>query len=153
MDLGNRVDALTDIVKELADGFQELTERPPASRAPWWPDLDEPDRLDAWRSLVDWLRDSLVIHQPQFSTTLRPCWSMHPDVVDELSALHATWRAAYKNPQASPAAASEWLDRWVPGARRRIEAALGECKRKRDHESPSTGLPGASSMPTWRSER
>ena len=58
-----------------------------------------------------------------------PCWYLHPDAVDELSALYGVWKAAFTGSDASAARVAEWRDRWLPGARARLKAILGNCTK------------------------
>ncbi|MGY2876384.1 hypothetical protein ACVW00_003574 [Marmoricola sp. URHA0025 HA25] len=50
-----------------------------------------------------------------------PCWSNHPEIVEELTALWLAWQAAYEEPDPSLTAAADWHDRWLPGVLHRIE--------------------------------
>jgi hypothetical protein len=141
-----RLDQLATVVAELADKLHEARSR---RRAPWWPFLTPEERAAGWGQLIDWLRHTLLPRQPGFAEALEPghagpdataCWYRHPDVVDDLTALYALWRAAYVEPSASAANAAEWLDRWVPATRRRVTEALKGCTR--NHYVEPGELPG-----------
>jgi hypothetical protein len=71
---------------------------------------------------------------------LGACWYQHRDVLDELTALRATWYAAYRDPAAPATAAMEWHDRWLPGAMRRCRAAIRArgCKARHEKAAPAT---------------
>jgi hypothetical protein len=133
--LTERVDQLAAAVADLAEKLRESRSR---RRVPWWPLLSPEERAEKWAQLLDWLRHTLLPRQPGFGVALEPghagpeakaCWYRHPDVVDDLAALWALWRAAYVEPSASAAGAAEWLDRWVPATRRRVTEALKGCTR------------------------
>lgn len=144
MAVDTRLDELTGVVSELATGLNTLaqgtSDQPGRVRPRWWSDLEEHQRGEQWQSLVEWLQQDLLPHQPEFARTLRACWSRHLGVIDELTALYTSWLAAYRDPRALPAAASEWLDRWAPGAHRRIQTVMTECKR--EHVEPKIILQG-----------
>ena len=130
-----RIEALADAVDALAQavmpgGAADVDDA--AVSVPWWPDLDADARAEAWAELIGWLNDALLPRHSDLGRTLTPCWVLHPSVIDELAMLHATWHNAYQGRHSSPSAVGEWLDRWLPNARRRIETELKECQR-RDH--------------------
>jgi hypothetical protein len=135
-DLENRFDDLTTLVGELAG-------RPAAEargeRAIWWPDVPAgPERTAALRLLRAWVDDVLRGHHPRLvQDNLQACWYRHEDVLDELTALHAAWHAAYRGTAAPATAAIEWHDRWLPGCLARCKAAITARPCDQDgHQSP-----------------
>jgi hypothetical protein len=120
-------------VEELAAGVGQLTAPaatggdPPA--VPWWPLLSDDERASQWSELATWLKETIPQHLPGIAQALTKCWLDHPNVIDELTMLHATWKTAYATPGARPSEAAAWLDRWAPGVERRIQAALKECRQ------------------------
>ncbi|WP_018348524.1 DUF4913 domain-containing protein [Longispora albida] len=82
--------------------------------------------------------------------TLPPCWYRHPDTVEELLALHAAWRAAYRNPSARPGAGAEWHDRLdrVLGRLLGAESRLRRCLQQGEHRPRpvSVAPPGADTI-------
>jgi uncharacterized coiled-coil protein SlyX len=122
-ELNSRLDDLTTLVGELA-GRQAAEAR--GERAIWWPDLSAgPERTAALRLLGAWVDDVLRGHHPELvNDSLQPCWDRHEDVLDELTALHAAWHAAYRGKAAPATAAIEWHDRWLPGCLARCKVAL-----------------------------
>ena len=62
-------------------------------------------------------------------------------MLDELTALHAAWHAAYRGKAAPATAAIEWHDRWLPGCMARCKAALKArpCDRDGHQSPPGTG--------------
>jgi hypothetical protein len=122
-ELNSRLDDLTTLVGERA-GRQAAEAR--GERAIWWPDVPAgPERTAALRLLGAWVDDVLRGHHPELvNDCLQPCWDRHEDVLDELTALHAAWHAAYRGKAAPATAAIEWHDRWLPGCLARCKAAL-----------------------------
>lgn len=116
-------------------------------RAPWWPDLNIVDAEVAWHALGRWVDEQLLPRQPRYAPDFRPCWRLHPDVVDELSALYAAWWDAYQRPRRDPTAAINFLDRWLGPAMRRIQESFEGCTRGRNSaHNPSTGI---ADVPQW----
>lgn len=125
---------LTEDINNLAAGLAAVDFRPPC-----WVDLTQEEAREAWRALYEWLRDVLFARYPIKEEQLPPCWYLHPAAVEELSWLHTAWCAAYRNPNASPTAAGEWHDRWMPGVLRRIADEWADCgKRGGQHEEWNT---------------
>jgi hypothetical protein len=122
-ELNSRLDDLTTLAGERA-GRQAAGAR--GERAIWWPDVPAgPERTAALRLLRAWVDDVLRGHHPGLaSDSLQPCWDRHQDVLDELTALHAAWHAAYRGTAAPATAAIEWHDRWLPGCLARCKAAI-----------------------------
>lgn len=63
-------------------------------------------RLDRW---VGWLRGRYPLAEQ-----LPGCWWRHSELVEELTALHVAWRAAYSDPTASLTAPIEWHQHYLP---------------------------------------
>jgi hypothetical protein len=55
------------------------------------------DQLDAWTA---WLR-----HRYPLARKIPDCWSLHPELIEELSAPCLAWQGAYQQPNAPLAAA------------------------------------------------
>ena len=109
--------------------------------ASWWPDLTTGDhRAEALDSLAVWVDEVLRARHPEMYNQLGACWYLHPDILDELTALRAAWYAAYRDPGAPATAAIEWHDRWLPGVMRRCRAAIRArgCKGRHEKEAPVT---------------
>ena len=64
-------------------------------------------------------------------TRSKACWRNHPSAVWELSTLRAEWERIYNRPSPLLAAALTWLDRWLPGAMRRVAAVTKDCTAER----------------------
>lgn len=112
-------------------------------RVVWWPDLDADEAETAWAALAAWVADVLVERYPEAARVLYACWHQHPEAVDQVTALHATWRAAYQDPTAPPVDAATWQDRWLPALLGHIRSALRSCERSGHVEPP----PGRSDGP------
>jgi hypothetical protein len=114
-----------------------------------WTSLTAEEATDAWRRLAEWVDSVLLPRTPGFfkgrrgagaglgSPVWAPCWVMHPDVVDDVTMLYATWHHAYHDAEAIPTRAAEWRDRWLPGALGRIADALKDC-HKGGHRNPES---------------
>src|ERR1700761_2201049 len=114
---------------------------PDRGAASWWPDLSvQEERAEALHSLGTWVDEVLRARHPEMYNQLGACWYLHPDILDELTALRAAWVAAYRDPAAPATAAIEWHDRWLPGAMRRCRAAIRArgCKGRHEKVAPTT---------------
>jgi uncharacterized protein YoxC len=134
--LGTRLDDLTTLVREPAERQAAQTR---GERAIWWPDLPAgQERAAAQRLLRAWVDEVLRGHHPELAQdSLQACWYRHDDVLDELTALHAAWHAAYRGKAAPATAAIEWHDRWLPGCMARCKAAIKARPCDTDgHQSP-----------------
>ena len=149
MTVQRRLDDLAETVSEVDTLRAEVaavaeaagTTAPERGPAFWWPDLARADgRAEALESLATWVDEVLRTRHPEMYNQLGACWYLHPDILDELTALQAAWQAAYRDPAAPATAAIEWHDRWLPGAMRRCRAAIRArgCKGRHEKETPAT---------------
>lgn len=145
-----RIDALALIANELAGAMAATTKAgaEASARVPRWPDLDKDERAQRWDELLEWLNNVLLPRRSDLGRALSPCWYQHPEVVDELTMLYATWHSAYRNPRSTPTAVAEWLDRWFPNSRRRIDAELKECRRRQHVAKPDQNSNVSTRSPT-----
>jgi len=135
-ELSSRLDDLTTLVGELAERRAAETR---GERAIWWPDVPAgQERTAALRLLRAWVDEVLRGHHPELAQdSLQACWYRHEDVLDELTALHAAWHAAYRGKTAPATAAIEWHHRWLPGCMARCKAAIKARPCDQDgHQSP-----------------
>lgn len=65
---------------------------------------------------MGWLRGRYPL-----ANKIPPCWSEHPEIVEELTALWLAWEQAYRQRDAPLTAAADWHDRWLPGVLHRLE--------------------------------
>ena len=128
--LGVKVDALAAAVADVAHAPQR------GAGPVWcWPDLDADAAQQAWTTLTTWMREYLLDRYPLARRAVYPCWYRHPEAVDALSALFATWQTAYHDASADSDRAASWLERWLPAALRQLNEALHSCTRK-EHTVP-----------------
>ena len=120
---------LDDLAHQSTDTFVGLVERiegietdagsgsPPTA---WcWRDLGPRAAEELWVQLtgwVDWVRSRYPL-----ARKIPACWTDHPEIVEEATALWLAWQAAYQDNKASLTAAADWHDRWLPGFLHRLE--------------------------------
>ncbi len=110
--------------------------------APWtWRHLSERQAAALWRELADWL--TWLHSRYPLVDTIPACWWRHPEIVEELTAAHAAWKAAYQSPGASPYAPGEWHDRWLPGLEHRLANRWKTGRCAEQHQNRSTAAYGA----------
>ncbi len=122
------INALFDDVRDLADAVaglaDQLGNRGPDESArgttPWcWRDLSTEAAEALWTGLTEWV--AWFRSRYPVAEQLPACWAQHPELVEELTALHAVWKAAYRDPDAHPTAPAEFHDRWLPGVLVRVK--------------------------------
>jgi len=88
--------------------------------APWtWRELDADGALATWTALsafVDWL-----VGRYDLADTIPRCWYRHGAFTEELTALWASWTAAYLDAEAAPDAPILWHERFA-ACRERLAA-------------------------------
>lgn len=146
-DLAERLEELAERVAEISDLQQQAMEAGSGKGPVWdWTSMTADQAADAWHQLTVWVEQVLLPRNPSLlaSTVLdrglggewAPCWYLHPDAVDEVSALYGTWRAAFTGADASAARVAEWRDRWLPGTRARLKTILAACNKASGHRAP-----------------
>ena len=145
-------------LNRLSDQVRQLTEQlshpPPATTQdaadaldgdkpmPWnWRHLPERQAAALCRELADWL--TWLHSRYPLAETIPACWWRHPEIVEELTAAHAAWKAAYTSPGASPYAPGEWHDRWLPGLEHRLATRWKTGRCTEHHQDRSTAAYGA----------
>jgi hypothetical protein len=131
------VAAVAQVGAEAAAAQAPVTAAQAPGTAAWLPDLATgDDRSRALQNLGAWVDEVLRVRHPEMYDRLGACWFLHPDVLDEMTALRAAWFAAYRDPAAPATAAIEWHDRWLPGAMRRCRTAIRRrgCKGRHERE-------------------
>ena len=93
---------------------------------------------------VDWIR-----HRYPLARRIPQCWTEHPEVVEELTALWLAWQAAYVEVDAPLTAAAEWHDRWLPGVLFRLEhgAMALDCRQHHQERPAALYMPSEVSAP------
>jgi hypothetical protein len=127
--LPGRVEQLAGLVAELAE-TAAADGLPDAARPPSWLDLPadaEPaEAAGLLDQLVEWMR-GIFLRYTDAGRALPDCWLWHPDLVEELLWLRATWWAAYRADSGTVQLAADWHDRHRPGVVRRIRDYAGTC--------------------------
>lgn len=140
-ELRHEVSKLQNGVRDVAEPADESAKRPEAQGAVWWPDFPAgQERAEALQRLGRWVDEVLRARHPEAYNELGTCWFLHPDILDELTALQAAWFAAYRDKASPGTAAIEWHDRWLPGAVARCRAAINArgCKGRHEKEPRAT---------------
>jgi len=101
------------------------------TRWPWFVlgDIEDDATFPVW---VAWLGSHYVIPETGKSIVY-DCWAKHDAVVAELATLWQVWRAAFVDPKASPDAAQNWHDRWLPGFMQRRDTWFHKDCRNGTH--------------------
>lgn len=126
-------------VSEITESVKKLTERPKASEPDEWNSKHLPgpaagELLDKVRDWVDWYNSRYGTAE---SIRIRPCWYMHPPVVEEITALWVAWRAAYYGHNKPDTAATYWHSAYLwPTIKRIHTEPWGMPKCIAGHEHP-----------------
>jgi hypothetical protein len=140
-DLDKRLDALAEQIRQIAE-LQEETAGGNKTGPVWnWASLSGPKAAQAWQELVGWIDAVLLPRNPSLYTlasgaperSWAPCWYLHPDALDELSALYGVWKLAFTGSTKGAARVAEWRDRWLPGAAARLAKILTPCTKSSGH--------------------
>jgi len=109
------------------------------ARWPWFVlgDIEDDATFPVW---VAWLGSHYVIPETGKSIVY-DCWAKHDAVVAELATLWQAWRAAFLDPKASPDAAQNWHDRWLPGFMQRRDTWFHKDCRNGNHRVPRDVIP------------
>ncbi|MEU8244062.1 hypothetical protein AB0C07_37890 [Actinoplanes missouriensis] len=92
-----------------------------------WRHADPRTVAQLWEELISWV-NWLV---PRYELTgeaapIAPCWYRHPVAVEELTALMASWQAAYQGrPETPRDDLIAWHDRWLWPTIDRLQARAG----------------------------
>ncbi|MGH3356647.1 MAG: hypothetical protein ACRDOJ_12175 [Nocardioidaceae bacterium] len=109
--------------------------------APWcWRHLPDRQASALWRELADWL--TWLHTRYPLAESLPSCWWRHPDVVEEITAAHAAWKAAYTSTGASPYGPGEWHERWLPGLEHRLATRWKTGRCTEAHQDRGTAAYG-----------
>jgi len=135
-DLHDRVERIGELageVQDLADVVERLAEEP--TDQPRVIDLAHiaPDeRAHRLTELAEWLRDVVYPGWPWVQERLRPCWILHPGIVNDVLYLRAAYTAAYEDPAGRAHHAADWR-RWL------IEVTLDVEETTRSCPQPGSG--------------
>lgn len=121
-DLDELAHGTTDITADLLSRLETLDASDSKSSAarPWcWRDLGPKAAGELWCQLTEWA--TWLRSRYPLAKKIPPCWSEHPEIVEELTALWLAWQGAYADPNAPITAPAEWHDHWLPGLLHRLE--------------------------------
>jgi hypothetical protein len=104
--------------------------------APWaWRELDAEGALTSWSALalfVDWL-----VQRYDLGEIVPPCWWLHGAITEELTALWASWTAAYLDPDAGPDAQILRHERFGACRARIAESDRLGCAQRGHRDGPA----------------
>lgn len=104
-------------------------------RPPWtWTALERSERAALARLIDVFVSTYNQVHAITEGELVPPCWRRHPGLAAELAVQVWLWYYAHLDPKAaSPALASDYYGRHLPGFRARLDRLLGvspgECRR------------------------
>ena len=119
------------------DGAPAKTEPGPSRWA--WQHATADQAAWLWAGLGPWVR-WLTDRYPTQLRDLPPCWHLHGDAVEELTALWASWMSAYHGPDQPRDDMIYWHDRWFPAATGRLLGPAGtliNCAKAKQHREPN----------------
>lgn len=146
------VEAIPDILDRLANVeevagyvYEELSNYP--AGGPWfWEDLNLKQRRDLWGELgefVTWLQNRILCHWSNTEGSIAPCWYLHPDAVELLTALMVAHKAAYRAKSKKPSfELTEWFTRalWPTLEAFTRRSTFKTCLSEREHRPSSGGI-------------
>lgn len=125
LDPGGDVLALQQITAEHTAALEALSVRTPV--LPCWAEMDREKAQQAWEQLVDWLCGVLIVRYPSSARVLRPCWYLHPELIENLSWLHNAWTLAYRDGNSPVSLAADWHLYWLPHVMKIAAEATRKC--------------------------
>lgn len=134
--------AVTGAVDDLTNKVDTAGGTPKKDPGPsrWaWRHADQDQAAWLWAGLIPWVR-RLTDRYPGALRDLPPCWHLHGDAVEELTALWASWRAAYHGSDQPRDDLIHWHDRWFPGTTGRLLGPTGTlitCAKAKQHREPN----------------
>lgn len=155
------LNSLAGTVKQISERVQALAAEPADEPLVWnWSfddGMDKAEAGEAWEILVKWVRTELqgaygwvgppadvfanassgygsVSGAPVTPPRIPPCWYRHREAVIELSWLCQEWMKIYRTSYGTPSRAGDWHDRYAPGVKRRVMAALAKCATDKGHQ-------------------
>jgi hypothetical protein len=130
---------LVELAEQMEWVLTELTANP-AGGPWWWAGLDAAAETALWKELgefVLWLNNRILRHISSGVETIPGCWYLHPDGVEQLTALMVAHKAAYqaKSKRAGPDLV-EWFQRSLWPTLRSIEehATWRRCLEEHHHQ-------------------
>jgi hypothetical protein len=136
-DPGGDIVALHSITTDLSDALAGKKARTPV--LPCWAEMDHETAQRAWEHLVDWLCGVLIVRYPASAKALRPCWFLHPELVENLTWLHNAWTLAYRDPDSPVSLAADWHLYWLPHVMGVAASATRQCYDRGVHDPNTDG--------------
>ena len=128
----------TDTVAGLLARLEDLeaqTTTPGRTPTSWcWRSIGANGADELWHLLTDWV--TWIRGRHPLARKIPPCWSDHPELVEELTALWLAWQHAYEDRDA-PLTAADWHDRGY----------LASCTGSSTGPSPSTARTATNHAP------
>lgn len=118
------------------------TGKPAADRPSiWcWKEITDPEVSEArLTELAEWVA-WLTGRYPKAFRDMPPCWYLHSDAVEELTALWEAWLYAYHGDDEPREAPMVWHDRWMSGTCHRLlgtAGVLAPCIAGSKHHQPN----------------
>lgn len=146
------VEAIPHILERLANVeevagyvYEELGNYP--AGGPWfWEELNLKQRRELWVELgefVTWLQNRILRHWSNTEGSIAACWYLHPDAVEQLTALMVAHKAAYRAKSKKPSfEPTEWFTRalWPTMDAFTRRATFKSCLSEREHRPSSGGI-------------
>lgn len=143
-DLDQIASEMTDAVADLVTRMESNEDSAPGSDigrsgvTAWcWRDLGPEAAETLWHELTGWV--GWVRHRYPLAKRVPACWTEHPEVVEELTALWLAWSAAYSERDAPLTGPIDWHDRWLAGVLHRLEHGMFalDCGQGHHERPPS----------------
>lgn len=137
--LTTALDALTRQINADNNGDGGKVPREPGPSRWAWRHADPDQAAWLWAGLVPWVRWA-TDQYPAALRDLPPCWHLHRDAVEELTAVWASWRAAFHGGDLARDDMVYWHDRWFPAATARLLGPTGvliNCAKAQQHRAPN----------------
>ncbi|MEU0743952.1 hypothetical protein [Streptomyces sp. NPDC006134] len=155
------LEELAKTVKKIGDDLEALAAEPAEEKLAVWnwsfdQGMNREEAGEAWEILVRWVRSELqgtygwvgwragafVANNLGPNTggptaaapRIPPCWYRHREAVVELSWLCQEWLKIYRTSYGTPSRAGDWHDRYAPGVKKRLVAALEPCIKAGVHQ-------------------
>lgn len=130
---------LSDTEDTVAALVEELTDQP--AGGPWlWDSLTPERQRELWAELdafVSWLQNRILCHHMSKDNWISPCWYLHPDAVEQLTALMVAHKASH-HPKSKKATHGlvDWFQRclWPTMDTLKQRMTFKACLGKGEHE-------------------
>ena len=143
------LETLTGAVDDLTKNVNGAPPKKDPARPRWaWQHADQDQAAWLWAGLVPWVRWA-TDRYPTALRDLPPCWHLHGDAVEELTACGPPGEPPTTAPTSPGDDLIYWYDRWLPGTTSRLLGPTGiliNCAKAKQHREPNlAGAPATSS--------